>query len=352
MTLDPGRYALFEYSIDDLSDPELEPIVGLSNIIGREREPRHADVSVREARILFDSPGQVRRRFVVRADSQPVAMAVFQHADDRSNRDLLRVVVTVAPDHRRRGIGTSLLAAATTMAEELGRTLLSGEVFSTVPAGRAFARAVGAKRQMDFDTNVLDMAGLDRRLMERWVEEGSIRAPGYSIRTFQGMFPDELLGGIAHLFMVLERDMPTPESWEERHYSSDEVREFLAYFLAAGETITAVAIHDATGETAGLSQLYRRHADPSTWQVITTMVDPEHRGHGIGRWVKGASNIKALEIWGDARYQETSNAHTNEAMLAINRAMGFRHEYTMTNYEADLVDVASYLDRRGARNIQ
>jgi GNAT superfamily N-acetyltransferase len=352
MTPSPGRYALSEYSLGDLSDAELEPIIRLSNLIGQEREPRHSDVTVEEARILFDSPGQVRRRFVVRDGNQPVAMAVFQHADDDSNRNLLRVAITVAPDHRRKGIGTSLLARAAAAADELDRTLLSGEVFSTVPAGSAFANEVGGRSQMDFDTNVLDMADLDRQLMKGWVEEGSTRADGYTIRTFPGMFPDELLGGIAHLFMVLERDMPTPASWEERHYSAEEIREFLAHLLAAGETITAVAVHDATGEAAGLSQLYRRRAEPSTWQVITTMVDPKHRGHGLGKWVKGASNLMAQEIWGDARYQETSNAHTNEAMLAINRAMGFRHEYAMTNYEADLADVKSYLGRRGTGNIQ
>jgi GNAT superfamily N-acetyltransferase len=146
--------------------------------------------------------------------------------------------------------------------------------------------------------------------------------------------------------------MPTPDSWEERHYTGEEIRAFGDHFLAAGETVTAVAIHDATGEAAGLSQLYRRHADPSTWQVITTMVDPRHRGHGLGKWVKGASNMMALETWGDARYQETSNARSNQAMLAINRAMGFRHEYAMTNYEADRADVEGYLHRRGARDIQ
>jgi hypothetical protein len=73
------------------------------------------------------------------------------------------------------------------------------------------------------------------------------------------------------------------------------------------------------------------------------MVDPDHRGRSLGKWLKGAVNLAALEGWDGGVYQETGNAFTNEAMLAINHAMGFRHELTMTDVEIALDDALGYV---------
>ena len=92
--------------------------------------------------------------------------------------------------------------------------------------------------------------------------------------------------------------------------------------------------------------MIRRNSDPATWIVSTTMVDPPHRGQSIGKWVKGATNLAALERWPDGVYQETGNAFTNDAMLAINHAMGFRHDLTITDVEVSTARARSYLDSK------
>ena len=51
----------------------------------------------------------------------------------------------------------------------------------------------------------------------------------------------------------------------------------------------------------------------------------------------------ALEAWEGGEYQETSNAFTNDAMLAINQAMGFQHEFTATLVEARSSDVEEFV---------
>jgi GNAT superfamily N-acetyltransferase len=219
-------------------------------------------------------------------------------------------------------------------------------MFDTVPAADAFLTAIGGQRTLEHHLNSLRIADLDLDLLEQWVDEGPQLAPAYSVRVFEGNFPSEYLDGMAHLYLVLERDMPTPDGLEPREWTPELVHDFMEHFLQGTEALSAIAVKDDTGEVAGMSQLIRRTADPTTWHVTTTMVDPEHRGHSLGKWVKGAVNLEALTRWPGGEYQETGNASTNAAMLAINHAMGFEHELTEAEVEITVDQVESYLTSR------
>jgi len=336
-------YSLDEWDIETIDEDELGAIVDLTNEISAESEPRHTDLTTDEFRMFVNSPGQIRRRFVVRSRTySPVALLSTNYADDGSNRGRLRVIIAVAPEHRRRGIGSRLLDKAVAIAKELERSTLTGEVSDTVKAGRAFLTAVGGKATLEHHLNSVEIADLDRDLLEQWVDQGPERAPGYSVHVFDGNFPDEHLEGMAHLYLVLERDMPTPEGQEPREWTPDLIHQFMEHYLQGTEALTALAIHEESGQAAGMSQLVRRTANPSTWIVTTTMVDPVHRGHALGKWVKGAVNID--DRWPEGEYQETENASTNDAMLGINHAMGFEYGLTMAEVEVDVDQVERYLD--------
>lgn len=340
-------YSVHEWDIEALDEDDLQAIVDLSNEIRAETEPRHTDLTADEFRMFVDTPGQIRRRFVVRSGTdRPVALLGTQYADDESNPQRLRVTLTVAPRHRRRGIGTRLLDQAAGIARDLGRSTLTGEVSDTVAAGGVFLSAVGGKGTLDHHLSSLEIADLDRDLLQQWVDQGPGRAPGYSVHVFDGTFPEEYLDGLAHLYLVLERDMPTPDGQEPREWTPELVHRFMEHFLQGTEALTATAIHDESGQAAGMSQLVRRTVDPGTWIVTTTMVDPMHRGHALGKWVKGAVNLEALDRWTDGEYQETGNAVTNDAMLGINQAMGFEREYTMTEVELGVDQAEKYLASR------
>lgn len=340
-------YEIKELLVADTSDANLEPIVALANSIGAEREPRYAPLSIDDYRLFTSFPGEIRSRYVAYdEDRRPVATAQFSYADDGSNPHLAKIGISVAPSHRRRGIATDLLTLAARFARETERSTMTGFIFSSVPSAAAFVRAIGGKETLEHHMNVLKMSDLDRSLLRRWAEEGPTRGPGYSVSLIEGAYPDDLLEGMTHLYYVLERDMPTPDGHEPREYTSEVVSEYLANFLRAGDVLTAVAIHDETGSPVGMSQLFRRASDPATWQVTTTMVDPDHRGHALGKWVKAAVNHAAMEQWPGAEYQETGNAAENDAMLGINNAMGFKPEFTAYEVEVDLSAVEAYLAAR------
>lgn len=341
------KYSVEEFVFEDLSAADQIAFLELFNLLGAEREPRHTDYGKDEVRAVLNFPGEVKRRFLARDSSgRLIAHAHSAYPDDGSNPDRMKVSIAVHPSHRRRGVGSALLETAIGVARDLDRSTLTGFVLDTVPAGGHFLDEVGGERTLEHQSSVLPLAELSIELMKEWVDDGPSRAAGYSVRLLEGAYPEPILDQMAHLYVVLERDMPTPEGHQPRSWNAEQVAEFMDGFLESGEMLTAVAFHDTSGQAAGMSQLYRRSGDPKTWVVTTTMVDPIHRGHALGKWLKGVVNLTALERWPDGEYTETGNAETNEAMLAINRAMGFRAELTLSEVALSVKAAEKYLASR------
>jgi len=345
----PAGFSIEQFDPDTLDDRDSVALLDLTNTIGRERRPRSKPLGKEEMILFMNSPGQVRTRFMARNDQgHLIGQATGGYADDGTNPDTLSVSISVLPDYRRIGLGSTFLARLVDIAQDSGRTQLTSYIMDTVDASDAFLVAVGGVRTVEHHENYLRLEELDPDLLTNWVAEGPRHAPGYVVGIIEGPYPEEILEEMAHLYFVLERDMPTPDGQEPRTYDAKLVKEFVGHFLQGGEMLTAIATREDSGRVAGMSQLYRRHADPSTWMVTTTMVDPEHRGFSLGKWLKGAVNLRALSEWPDGVYQETGNAQTNEAMLAINHAMGFEPELTLSEVMVTVESAQSYLSSRRA----
>ena len=54
-----------------------------------------------------------------------------------------------------------------------------------------------------------------------------------------------------------------------------------------------------------------------------TGVRPDHRGHGLGAWMKAVNHLRLADERPDVEWVQTWNAASNEPMLRINRALGF-----------------------------
>ena len=230
-----------------MSDEELRPLLEVANRLNRESQPRSGDLTVGEFRVLTTSPGSIRQRFVVQRDGQVLGYGETRYAEDGSNPDRLLVILRVDPDHRRQGIGTLMLGRVVTTAEGLGRGLLQGWVFDTAPAGAEFAQAVGAEEKLHHHENVLNVEDLDLDLMRSWVELGKERAEGYEVKVFTDSWPSDINDGMAHLYYVLERDMPLSEGQEPRAWTGDLVAEMHAHWLQEAETVTAVRLPPSHG---------------------------------------------------------------------------------------------------------
>jgi mycothiol synthase len=103
---------------------------------------------------------------------------------------------------------------------------------------------------------------------------------------------------------------------------------------AAGEARWAYyAVENATGRFVGLTDIMVRPSLPDRVFVGDTGVDPAHRGLGLGKWLKAAITCRIQHELPAVRWVITFNAGSNDAMLGINRQIGFRPAVIGTTWQ-------------------
>jgi GNAT superfamily N-acetyltransferase len=279
-------------------------------------------------------------------DGRLVGSADIQWLNTDENKHLIYGGIRVLPGHRRRGIATALLAKVADLADAEGRTLLVGATSERVPAGAEFARRVGAEGAMAMHINRLDLAELDRDLVRRWIDEGPARAPGYSLVTVDGPYPDDLIEEIADVFEVMN-DAPRDDlQMEDQKLTVEQVRDIDKMLTAQkAERWALFARHEETGKLVGLTYVVWRPDQPETVGQGDTGVRPEHRGHALGKWLKAAMLQRILDERPQAKDVRTGNADSNGAMLGINRALGFKPYIATMNWQVPVEKVRAYLSR-------
>ena len=247
----------------------------------------------------------------------------------RDNPHLARLAVAVHPDHRRRGAGSLLVAAAETLAAGDGRSTVEAE--STRSPDREdvaapFAARLGYRRVQTELHSDLDLPpGLDLDALLAPVESEAGAPAGYRLETWWDEVPERWLEGQAVLQSRMSTDAPLggsatlPEVWD-----AERVRESLLLAAAGGRRVVeVVAVHEASATLAGYTRLRVDPADPAGAEQEDTLVLREHRGHRLGMALKAAALRALLSEVPDVRRVSTWNAQENAPMLRVNRAMGF-----------------------------
>ena len=218
-----------------------------------------------------------------RADLRHCGVASEHRArpPERENRQNAIIVLNVARPHRRQGIGTTLVGHAAGQAERAGRMLLMSDTRVGAP-GTAFAQACGARAGIQEVRRVLHVdAGLLARVagLRAGAEQ---HATGYSLRSWSGMTPDDLLEQASALHDAME-DAPHDASFEPFRWDADRLRKEEEQDIEAGMRINSVAaLANDSGEMAALTQVYIDDPDQADWayQGITA-VTRAHRGDRV-----------------------------------------------------------------------
>jgi GNAT superfamily N-acetyltransferase len=241
------------------------------------------------------------------------------------NLDTAFVELCVHPEHRRRGLGSALARHAAARMGAVGR---ERAVFTTKldDAGAAFARKLAAQPSLVDARRRFEIGDDTRDLVDRLLTTAAARASGYSLVRWRDRVPEEYVDGIAYLHGRMSTDAPMDDlAWDPQAYDRNRLRAREGIEEVKGRRSYGVAaIHDATGQLAGFTEL---GFDPCQavhgWQE-DTIVDPVHRGHRLGTLVKCENLRFVLDHEPQLRSVTTWNAASNRHMIAINEAMGFR----------------------------
>jgi hypothetical protein len=90
------------------------------------------------------------------------------------------------------------------------------------------------------------------------------------------------------------------------------------------ELSTLVAVHKPTGEMVAHTDVWLPQLWPQKAYQNDTGVNPAHREKGLGRWLKAQMILNLMAERPRIERISTWNAGSNDAMLGINYAMGFR----------------------------
>ena len=247
---------------------------------------------------------------------------------------VLQTHIAVLPGERRHGLGRLLLDRAAAVAQRRGLRLVTGRTKDNVPAGAAFCAAMDARQAMVAEENRLDLRGVDRALVRQWLADGPRRAPQYRLLFVAGPTPPEMADEAVAVLNVMNTAPREDLDVGDTRFTAELLSQQDEATTAIGaERRAYYAVDEQSGRFVGLSDITVRPELPDRVWVGDTAVDPAHRGHGLGKWLKAAITRHILDDLPQVRWVITWNAGSNAPMLAINHELGFRPVAVYTTWQ-------------------
>jgi GNAT superfamily N-acetyltransferase len=315
-------------------------------------EQRPADGPVPEDELWYGSinihPKHPNHYWCVWDDNRTdlVGVACVSWEDYEDNREMSWVELDVMPPFRRQKVGAALAQVAVEFCQEQGRPLVGLDACSHVPAGWDFLKAIGAQHKLTGRFSMLKFADVDRPQLEGWVARAAERASEYELVRWDGRCPDEHAEAFVNEQTVMNTAPTDDLELEDEVYTVERLRDREdAVAVRKIDVSTIVAVHEPTGEMVAHTDVWLPQRWPTKAYQNDTGVNPAHREKGLGRWLKAQMLLNLLDERPHIDNISTWNAGSNDAMLGINYAMGFK---TVTEYGEHQVRADVALDKLAA----
>lgn len=266
-------------------------------------------------------------------DGHPVGSAFLRFFRGTGQSHLSELELHVHPTERRGGIGSRLLDAAVAAVRENGRRRVIAQAETGSPGDR-FLSARGFRVVLTLVFARLPLAEADVASLTGIAEQ---LRPGYRLVSWDGTVPDDLAGTFADSRRAMD-DMPMGDTdFGTVTWNVHRVRAVAETVRKRGDLLhTVAALDESDGSIAGFTELVVPGSGKGAGQHYGTGVLPEHRGRGLGRWMKAASILRARERYPDLDALVTDTAETNRHMRRINDALGYVPTHTAHEYQLDL----------------
>jgi GNAT superfamily N-acetyltransferase len=273
-----------------------------------------------------------RQRWLATDGGRPVGIALLV-LPDLDNTDAAYLTLEVHPESRRRGVGHALLSTAVQRLNAEGRTHVIGHGAEPLDGSGspcvAFATAAGAERALDEICRSLELDDLGDDRLGELEEQAGAHAAGYELVQWVGPCSDDIIDDLAVLTGRMSTDAPLGDlDWEPEVWDRERVREAEARTSRLGRCwVTTAARHVGSGHVVAYTDIGWSPLVDSTAFQWMTIVAPEHRGRRLGMLIK-AANLQALRReMPRVERVITWNADSNQQMIAINEALGFRPRF-------------------------
>ncbi len=259
-----------------------------------------------------------------------------------SNKHLAQADPAVLKPYRRKGIGKRLLARAAELAGEHHKSVLISDYEEE--DGKAFAEAVGADVALKGQENRLYFDQVDWEMVKQWAAEGPKRSPDSELRWCKDHVDEDILEDYSRIYTETINQQPFEDlDVNELTFTPEVLRDRESRIVDAGGTgYTAISL-EANGAISGLTEMYYLPDRETIINQGMTGVKEEYRGRGLGKWLKAAMLLRVREELPQVKVVSTGNAASNEAMLSINRRLGFKIHKEIVAAQMKLEDLEAYL---------
>ncbi len=269
-------------------------------------------------------------------DGDPLGYAFLRLFTREGQEHLAELRLNVHTAERRRRVGTRLLDTAVAAARENGRRSVVAQADADTP-GDHFLAASAFRKVLALTYARLALAEVVGGRADEIQAIVERPHPGYRLTSWRGTVPDELAKTFAESRRAMD-DMPMDDT--DYGVVAWDVERVLAAAKAVadrGEQLTTVAAVDASdGSIAGFSELVVPGDGKGDGLHYGTGVLPEHRGHGLGRWMKAESIRLARAQHPELAGLVTDTADSNTYMRRINDALGYVPTHKALEYQLDL----------------
>jgi mycothiol synthase len=272
------------------------------------------------------------------ADGTPAACAACW-TNAAGDPKVMEGYVYVRRSWRRRGIGWRLGQALVEEAVGEGLSTLVWSTSDAIPAGEAFSRQVGGGVGRVNRTSELALGGVDWVRVLAWTDPPHGRGSGYRLEFWDGRLPDRLLEDAARFHQLMNTQPRDDLAVGDVVLDTGQLAEIDRHLEETGRRRWTIFVRDPEGRCVGGTEMMFEPWEPETAHQQNTAIDPGHRGRGLAKWAKGAMLLRVRSERPEVTRIRTANAFSNDAMLAINTALGFATTEVRTEWQGKVTDL-------------
>jgi GNAT superfamily N-acetyltransferase len=267
--------------------------------------------------------GEPPAPYLACVDGTPVGTA-FMFTSERDNRHVAWLWMAVHPDHRRRGYGRQLFEQILAEVKAAGRTSVGADGWEAERA-TGFAASVGLERRSQAILRRQHLAEVDAATIRRLYDEAAQAAGDYELVRIVGRTPPDLVDDMVSLVAAIN-DAPTDDlDIEDEVFTAERLTAYEDAALAARNRLyRLVARHKESGELGGHTVMAVEEQRPTVADQHDTAVARAHRGHRLGLLLKAGMLLWLADVEPQIETVDTWNAESNDHMIAVNEALGYR----------------------------